>query len=313
MKRFLPVLAIGLLLLGAAAGQAQVRKIKVAISPITSYLPVFAAQELGYFKEMGLEVETIRISGGPKKLEAMAGGSVDIAGSSIPPMIRGVERGLDFTIVSAMSNTRLKPPGVSAVVVRRDAGINSPKDLAGKKVAIAARGQVDDLTTNELVRKDGGDPKKIIWLEMRRSVMLPALLANKVEGAYLVEPFLGRARGESSLKLLMYTVVEVTPGGVLTGFAATKKWLKKNSEVAARYSLAIRKAVNWINTHEAEARMLLPKYTRLSPKLAKKVTLNFYAEHIDIDSVQRLADLMHNYGYLEKRVSATDMVYYTAR
>lgn len=314
MKKLFILAAVVFLLSNSSLSVAQLTKLKVAISPIGSYLPVFVGQEKGYFKEMGLEVETVAISGGPKKLRAMAGGSVQIAGSSVPPIIRGASRGFDFTIVSPMANAPAKAPGISAVIVRKDAGINTPKDLEGKKIAIASRGQVDDLTTNIVVEKAGGDPKKIIWLEMRRSVMQPSLIKGVVHGAYMVDPFMSNALRQAEVKLLVSPVTEIIPGAVLTAFASSKKWLAKNSESAARYAITIKKGIAWMNENETEARgVITPKYTRMKKEVALKVAWYLYKEHVNVDSLQKIADMMHRYGYLEKKVNADDIVYYTAR
>lgn len=314
MKRLFILAAMVFLASNASLGWAQLTKLKVAISPIGSYLPLFVGQEKGYFKEMGLEVSTISISGGPKKLEAMAGGSVHIAGSSVPPIIRGASRGFDFTIVSPMANSPTKYPGISAVIVRKDSGIKSAKDLPGKKIAIAARGQVDDLTTNILVERAGGDPKKIIWLEMRRSVMLPSLAKGVVHGAYMVDPFMTRALREIDVRLLVSPVTEIMPGSILTAFASSKRWLKKNSESAARFSIAIKKGIAWMSENETEARgTIVPKYTRMKKEVALKVAWYLYKEHVSVAGLQKIADMMHKYGYLEKKVNADDIIYYTAR
>jgi NitT/TauT family transport system substrate-binding protein len=314
MKRLLISITLTFLLSSASLGWAQLIKLKVAISPIGAYLPVFVGQDKGFFKEMGLEVETLSISGGAKKLEAMAGGSVDIAGSSVPPIIRGASRGFDFMIISPMANNPKKPPIIAGIFVRKDSGINSVKDLPGKKIAIAARGGVDDLATNILVEKAGGDPKKIVWIELRRSAMLPSLVKGVVNGAFLVDPFMSMALREPNVKHLVSPVMETIPGAVLTAFASSKRWLRKNSELAARYSLAIKKGINWINKNEAEARgTIVPKYTRLKKELALKMGWYLHIEHVQVDSLQKVADMMLKYGYLNKAVNAENIVYYTAR
>src|SRR4051794_1757921 len=64
---------------GAGPERSHVR-IAVPGTPIT-YLPIYLARELGYYQEQGLDVTTEDVPGGSKALQAMFGGSVDVAAS----------------------------------------------------------------------------------------------------------------------------------------------------------------------------------------------------------------------------------------
>src|SRR5437764_14134709 len=52
-------------------------RIAMPLSPIT-YLPVYLARELGFYREHGLEVEIEDVPGGSKALQALFGGSADV-------------------------------------------------------------------------------------------------------------------------------------------------------------------------------------------------------------------------------------------
>lgn len=312
MKKVLIALTVLTLLSGAKAAPAQV-KARVGVSLIVSYLPLFMALENGYTKEEGLAVEMINIPGGPKKLEALAGGSLEFAGASMVPIIQGAAQGLDFTIVAPMANVADTPPDTSGVVVRKDSGIDSIKDLAGKKIAISATKQIDDLTTAVLVKRKGGDPKSITWVEMPYGQHPSALAHKLVDAAYMIDPFLANARSDPSLKILTYTIVEVTPGEPLVALVTTGRWLEKNSDVAFGLSRAMKKAIQHINANTAEARKIIPKYTQMKPEVAAQVALNAFKPSFSVSGLQTVADLMLEFGWLNKKVDVSRFVHASAR
>ena len=67
--------AAALLALGLSALPASAQdKVKVGVFPISSSLPYFVAIEKGYFKELNIEPETIKLMGGPANVAAMITG-----------------------------------------------------------------------------------------------------------------------------------------------------------------------------------------------------------------------------------------------
>src|SRR5918911_4365136 len=72
------------------------QSVKLAV-PVTPpnvvHIPPYVALDMGIFKEEGLNVEISRFEGGVGAFRAMAGGSVDLAGTSSEPFITAVSQG----------------------------------------------------------------------------------------------------------------------------------------------------------------------------------------------------------------------------
>ncbi|MFX5813317.1 ABC transporter substrate-binding protein, partial [Acinetobacter baumannii] len=65
---------------GSAGAQALEKpKVSIAVGGknLFYYLPLTIAEQLGYFKDEGLQVEISDFAGGAKALQAMVGGSAD--------------------------------------------------------------------------------------------------------------------------------------------------------------------------------------------------------------------------------------------
>ena len=298
-----------MLLLSAGVAQAQrPATVRVGIIPIIDTLPFFVAREKGYFEAEGIKVEPLPMAGGAVIMPAMAGGSLEVGFSATVSSIQAVEQGFDFLIiVDDVYNSR-----TSSMGVRKDSGINTPRDLQGKNVAANVIKGPGWLYLREVVAKYGGDPETLKWLEIPFPQMVPALLGKKIEAGELVEPFETLAKENPELKILVYHYAEVDLTIPLANFLASKKWIDAHPDVVERFARAHKKGVDFFNNNFAEARALLPKFTGIKPELAAKVSFKTFKNKLEPANLQKQIDLMLKHGLVKKRLKAEDMIYKTA-
>lgn len=88
-KQFLLMLAVVVMLRLCCCRSRQVpqtlTRVRIAVPDSSfSYLPVFIAQELGFYRDQGLDPTLQAVyGGGAKSMQAILGGSVDCAGISL--------------------------------------------------------------------------------------------------------------------------------------------------------------------------------------------------------------------------------------
>src|SRR5688572_28958812 len=105
MARKLSVV-LSLVLFHASLGLAQER-VKLRVSSATKtlgYGPLWVASKMGFFDRQGLDVELVVIRASDVGIQALAGGSLDIAGSASDAPIAAIEDGLDLVIVGGIIN-----------------------------------------------------------------------------------------------------------------------------------------------------------------------------------------------------------------
>ena len=67
-------------LAGLSAGaQAEADKVKVGVFPISSSLPYYVAIDRGYFKDLNIEPETIKLMGGPPNVAALMTNQIEVS------------------------------------------------------------------------------------------------------------------------------------------------------------------------------------------------------------------------------------------
>jgi NitT/TauT family transport system substrate-binding protein len=143
-------------------GDAELTPVKLQLQwlPQGQFAGYFAAQELGYFEEEGLDVEIIPSGGDIVPQDALANGDVDYAIAWVPKVLGSIEQGANLTEIAQIFQT-----SGTLQVSWADSGIDSVDDFEGKKIgswgfgneweifaAMAAEGL--DSTTVEIITQD---------------------------------------------------------------------------------------------------------------------------------------------------------------
>ena len=163
----------------AAAGlaQAQLEKpdVHIAVGGKASfyYLPLTIAEQLGYFKDEGLNVRMSDFQGGAQSLRAVVGGSADVVSGAYEHTITLQSKKQNFQ--AFVLQGRL-PQMAFGVATAKAGGIKSFKDLKGLKVGVSAPGSSTHNLVKQLLTLGGLDPNK--------DVSVVGGSADVVSGAY---------------------------------------------------------------------------------------------------------------------------------
>ncbi len=88
---------------GSTAGEEGLKQLTVSgISSTTQYLPVYIAQQKGWFTDAGVEVEDVLFTSGPVQMESLSSDSWDLGLTGVGGVLAGAIR-YDALIVSASS------------------------------------------------------------------------------------------------------------------------------------------------------------------------------------------------------------------
>lgn len=155
-SRFIALLALALMLVGGAAARAQ-DKIVAAGNKLSAIAPLYIAIEKGLFAEERLDVSLIHLTSSQEIGLAVASGSAQFGMTAITA---GIYTMAGKGGVKMIAGGYEEYPGFHgvAIVVNNQAyeqGLKTPKDLAGKKVAITAFGSGSQNQLARLAKKYG--------------------------------------------------------------------------------------------------------------------------------------------------------------
>ena len=169
-RRFaLALAAILCLFTEHATGEA----LRVGKSTLTSfsYTLLEVGVESGIFRKHGLEVEASAFGGGPRLIQAMTAGAIDI----------GLDGGTDMAMIAKGAPIKTIAPLSGApleivIAVRHDGPIKTIEDLKGKKIAITGLGTLTGWLTRELVRSLGWSDRDVTYVTVSNVAASRALL-----------------------------------------------------------------------------------------------------------------------------------------
>jgi NitT/TauT family transport system substrate-binding protein len=172
----------------ARSAQGQGKQIKLAYcSQILCGVPYEVARSAGIFKNHGLDVQLVYSRGGNAAIQALVGGAVDYAGTSLDVAIQAyANAGADirrFVVTGRL-------PLFAVVTSPKTANqIQSIKDLEGRTVGVIALGTADHALTLYLLQQAGADAKKVQFATMGVN-LLEALRQNQIDVGLVQEPAL---------------------------------------------------------------------------------------------------------------------------
>jgi len=292
---------LALALIFSLAAQAQpLTKVRINKIPIAPYVPTEVALSRGWFKEEGLDVSIDTIAAGAVSIQAMAGGKLDVIYTSLDIGLRAYSRGFDIVILSNMNIAQQQGKDAAGLLVRKGAGIKSPKDLEGKRVAVNNLQNVNWAYTREAILRAGGDPAKVQFLEVNFPQMVDALLGNQVDAAATTEPFTTIGAGTGKLESISYIFTEGQPGLNIAGWVASGKWVRENPKAAQAFRRVIQRAIDLLQNNPEEKTKAILQFTKLNPELLQRITLDKWTTKIDPADLQKQLEVYRRHGLVDK-------------
>jgi NitT/TauT family transport system substrate-binding protein len=232
---------------GVGARAADLVKLRLGTTNSQSDAPFFIGIEKGYFREQGLDVETIAFDTAAKMIAPLGAGQLDVGGGNgSPALYNAIARGIELKIVANKASVPLGY-GYSALVVRKslyDSGkVRSVKDLRGLKIAEPAP------SSNILayaLEKGGLTLHDVQPIVLGFPEMVPALENGSVDAINIVEPFLTRVLS-GGIAVRLIGADQVFPNLTIASIIYGGPFMKSKPEAALKFMIAYLQAVRYYN------------------------------------------------------------------
>lgn len=223
------------------------------------YLPIFLAQELNYYSEEGIDAKIEAIyGGGAKSLQAMLGGSVDVAAISLELAIQMTVEGRRVQSFLTLID---RPGYVLAVSPASKHKINTVKDLKGGLIGVSSPGSGSHNFANFILRKNNVALSEVSFTGIglgagavaafeRGQIDAAVLTGNAVttiERRFPKMLIVADTRTVNGVKEILGT--DVYPG---QGLAAQPAWLQANSDTARKLSRALMRTMRYMRENSPE-------------------------------------------------------------
>lgn len=281
---------------GAARGTGM-STVRLAIhrDPIM-FVPVRVAESLGYFRQEGIVVEMAEVAGGTKAIEALLGGSVDVAVGSMSDAVALAAEGRNLRGILVVY---ARPTVALAVAPAVSGTIRSVRDLKGHTVGVSAPGSASHQILNFLLVENGLSPDDVSTVSVGMSASSVAALEHgTVDAAVLVgsaitlleqrqpaQRFLADTRTPDGARRLFGS--EIFPS---LSLLAEDNWLEKHDDIARGLVSAVKRGVQWMHDQPPErVRDMIPQAARTTTPSVDLQAIRVAQEALSADGLMSQA------------------------
>ena len=250
-------------------------------TPNTNHTGLYVAQELGYFKEAGLEVEIVQPpEDGAEVLVASGKAQFGVSfQDSLAPAFAG-DNALPITAVASVIQHN-----TSGIISRKGEGMDTPKGMEGHNYA-TWNGSIELATIKSVVEADGGNYDKIELIPSKVTDEVSALKTKSVDSIWIFYAWAGVKTELEGLETDYFAFADIDPvfdyytPVIISG----NQFLEKNPDTAKSFLSALSKGYQYAMENPAEAADILCK---AAPELDKELVLasqNYLKEQYQADA-----------------------------
>src|SRR6267154_3270808 len=237
-----------------AQGVIEKKDVHVAVGGKSSlyYLPLTIAEQLGYFKEEGLNVTISDFAGGSQALRAVVGGSADVVSGAYEHTLNMQPKG---QYLQCFVQQGRAPQIAIGIATARAKGYKSPKDLKGLKVGVSAPGSSTHMILNHFISTDGLKPSDISVIGVGLGgAAITALKSGQIDAVSNTDPVMTKLEQAGDVRIIATTRTlkgtEQALGGPMPAgcLYAPDDFIRKNPNTVQALTNAIVRADRWIQS-----------------------------------------------------------------
>lgn len=265
--RILIPLLVGLLTAapGAYSQDARIENpnVRVAVGGKVGlfYLPVTIAERLGYFKDEGLNVEFIDLASGGKALQALVGGSADVASGSYEHTIQMQVKGIPlhaFVLQGSLVDYSL------GIVKSKAGAYKSPKDLKGMRIGVSSPGSGTQFFLNAILAKADLKPDDVVVVGIGQAAGAIAAMRNgELDAVSNTDPVMTKLESAGDVVVVADARTKegskaVYGGSYMAGsLYARDDYIKKNPNTVQALTNAMVRGLRWMKKATPEQVMAI--------------------------------------------------------
>jgi ABC-type nitrate/sulfonate/bicarbonate transport system substrate-binding protein len=304
------VAAAGLLLWSGCGGQKPVT-VKIGYLNNTGSLPLFVAEEKGFFSAEGIQEEATPIATSNQLVDALVAGNLHAfpESSAYPVLAVELQSPGRLKIFSASAITRKKPFDV--LLVKENSPITKLSDLAGKRIGV-----FPGSTATSLLRKYLKDSNVeiagVTFVPIPPQTQVGALLEGSIDALHSYEPTTAIALARGGVRKIFGSVYAELLEPNLQGVGVVSdRFLREQPETARKVIRALEKAMVFMRQNEAETRQIMGRRLKMEDRVAQTSVLLDVQPHGELDrgALQKYADMLSGLGELKGQVSVDGLIY----
>jgi len=273
----------------------------------------FVALHQGLFAKAGLTIHYSPAASSDTVINQQVAGQYDITGGNYVSYIQHYVD--DHQPLEVIAEGSVMQQGTQAIYTMPGSKIKTLSDLKGHLLGINAPLNINYLLAASVITENGIKLNSVRFpgAPIPFPVMAAALASGKVDAAAMPEPFATSAEqkyGAVKLADLNQGATEQFP---IQGYVVTKSWAEQNPGTLKAFITALSQGQEVADTSRQAVEQAMealsgPQDGEIPPIVAAVMAINIYPTAIDKVRVQRVADVMYQFGLLHSRFNVTPMI-----
>ena len=236
--------------------------VKIGYNQLRISLPVFVAQEKGFFQKNNLNVELEMFDTAQPMVDALCGGKIDVAGYSAFPIVFNAQlrskKELYYSTVLMEDDAH----PLSMFVVKKDSPIKTISDLKGKNIGILPTFAYK-VWLELILQKNGIKPEDVTIIQVAPAMTPSALESKNIDVAFTNDPAVTTCIQKGIGRLLFPEAMVpkyMWSPFPFASFNMTREFVDKNPDTARKILRSLDEAIDFINTNQQEAKKIMADF-----------------------------------------------------
>ena len=294
-------------------GPAEKTTLNVGVVPAMDSAGFFIALHDGLFAKEGLQVKySPAVSSGTAVAQQLKG-QLDISGGNYVSYID--EAATDHQPIELVAEASIMQQGAQTIFTMPSSKIKTLAQLKGHLVGVNAPGNIDYLLDVSVLQENGIAPTSVKFptAPIPFPQMGQMLQDGQIAAATLPEPFASQAEQQYGAVPLADLNQGATADFPVEGYVVTRQWAAQNPNTLKRFLAALETGQEIADTDRAAVEQAFESIRgqqngQITPGIAAVMALDTYPIGIDQTRIQRVADVMYQFGLLKTRFNVSSML-----
>jgi NitT/TauT family transport system substrate-binding protein len=297
----------------SAASGLEKTTLNVAVVPAVDSAGFFVALHEGLFKQQGLTINYTPATSSDTVIDQQVKGAYDITGGNYVSYVQHYVQ--DHQPLEIVAEGSVMQQGTQAIYTLPNSKIKTLAQLKGHLLGINAPGNINYLLAASVLTENGIalNSVKFPVQPIPFPEMAGELAAGKIAAAAMPEPFATLAAEKYGAVVLADLNQGATQSFPIQGYVATRSWAQQNPNTLKAFLTALQQGQQIADTSRTAVEQAMeglngPMNGQVPPIVAAVMALNIYPIGIDVARLQRVPDVMEQFGLLHTRFNISQMV-----
>lgn len=223
----------------------------LSVNTWVGYGPIYLAQEKGFFKDEGVDVNITILEDTAQRKSAMINGTVDGLGDTVDLLVLSRDENVPSVTVLQVDESN----GADGIVTSNS--IKTIQDLKGQKIAVQ-KNFVGESFLMYVLKKNGMSPTDVSEVDTESGAAGAAFVSGQVNAAVTFEPWLSKAKDRKDGKVLVSSADE--PGVIVDTLSINETYLKNHPNTVKEVVRGWFKALDYWKAHPDESNEIMAKH-----------------------------------------------------